>query len=223
MSKLTSCVKSEVLKRVSNSEQSVAHRFDHIERVMHNALKIAATIQGVDYELLELAVLLHDVDQPTGRKAEHVELSLLAAEEILRQAGCPNDRASDVLTVIAEHSSEHVRTIKPSTDEARVLFDADKLDGLAAVGIARVFSMFGQMGLAPFEAIEWYKRKIEIASEYVQTDEGRRLFALRLPYVQQFLSEMESEAGDVADIWKSGKFDSYAALPPPTFSSGSEV
>src|ERR1700744_1407087 len=120
---------------------------------MRNALKIAATIEGVDDEILELAVLLHDVDQPAGRKAEHVELSLRAAEEILRQADCPSDRANNVLAVIAEHSTEHIRTIKPSTSEARILFDADKIDGLAAVGIARVFSMFGQMGLPPFDAV----------------------------------------------------------------------
>jgi uncharacterized protein len=201
MSKLTNYVKSEVIKRVSNPGQSVAHRFDHVERVMRNALKIAATIEGVDYEILELAVLLHDVDQPAGRKAEHVELSLLAAEGILRQAGCPSDRVTAVLAVIAEHSTEHVRNIKPSTDEARILFDADKIDGLAAVGIARVFSLFGQMGLPPFDAIQWYQRKIEIASEYIQTDEGRRLLLLRLPYVRQFLSEMELEAGASADIW----------------------
>jgi uncharacterized protein len=201
MSNLTKWVRREVIKRVSNPGQSVAHRFDHLERVMRNARKIAATIEGVDYEILELAVLLHDVDQPAGRKAEHVELSLRAAEEILRQAGCPSDRANNVLTVIAEHSTEHVSTIKPSTNEAKILFDADKLDGLAAVGVARVFSLFGQIGLPPFEAIRWYKRKIEIASEHIQTDEGRRLCLLRLPYVQQFISEMESEAGSGADIW----------------------
>lgn len=200
MSKLTNSVKSEVIKRVSKSAQSVAHRFDHVERVMRNALKIAATIERVDYEILELAVLLHDVDQPVGRKAEHVALSLRAAEQILRQAGCPSDRANDVLSVIAEHSTEHVRAIKPSTDEARILFDADKLDGLGAVGIARVFSLFGQMGLPPFEAIQWYRRKIEIALEHVQTDEGRRLFLLKLPYVQQFLSEMESEVRTDTDV-----------------------
>ena len=200
MSKLTNSVKSEVIKRVTNPGQSVAHRFDHIERVMRNALMIAATFERVDYEILELAVLLHDVDQPVGRKAEHVALSLRVAETILRQADCPSDRVNNVLTVIAEHSTEHVRTIKPSTDEARILFDADKLDGLSAMGIARVFSLFGQMGLPPLEAIPWYRRKIEIASEHIQTDEGRRLFLLRLPYVQQFLSEMESEAGTNTDL-----------------------
>jgi uncharacterized protein len=203
MSKLTHDVRSEVIRRVNHPGQSVAHRFDHIERVMHNALAIAATIDGVDHEILELAVLLHDVDQPAGKKAEHVDLSLRAAEVILRQAACPDNRTNIVLNVIAEHSTENVRTIQPSTREAKILFDADKLDGLSAVGIARVFSLFGQMDLAPFEAIEWYKRKIDIALEYLQTAEGRRLCHSRLAYVQQFLSQMESEDSTTAHIWTS--------------------
>ena len=203
MSKLTDRVRSEVIRRLNNSEQSVAHRFDHIGRVMRNAITIAATMEGVDYEILELAVLLHDVEQPSGRKAEHVELSLRAAEVILQQASCPKDRADRVLNVIAQHSTEHVRSVQPSTNEARVLFDADKLDGLGAVGIARVFSLFGQMDLPPFEAIQWYRRKMDLALEYVQTDEGRRLFQSRLPYVQEFLSQMEAEARASAEIWLS--------------------
>jgi uncharacterized protein len=194
MSKLTNDVRGEVVRRLNNPEQSVAHRFDHIERVLRNALIIAATIEGVDYEILELAVLLHDVEQPSGKKAEHVELSLQAAKEILHQAGCPADRASRVLSVIAEHSTEHVRTIQPSTNEAKILFDADKLDGLGAIGIARVFALFGQMDQPPFAAIQWYRGKMDIALEFIQTDEGRRLCQSKLSYVQHFLTQMESEA-----------------------------
>ena len=203
MSHLTDSVRSEVIRRVSNPGQSVAHRFDHIERVMQNARAIAATLEGVDYEILELAVLLHDVEQPAGKKSEHVELSLRAAEIILKQAACPDDRAKKVLSVIAEHSTEHVRTIQPSTAEAKILFDADKLDGLSAVGIARVFALFGQMDRAPVEAIEWYKQKVEVALEYIQTAEGRRLCDSRLPYVQQFLSQLESDTRTRPDVWTS--------------------
>jgi uncharacterized protein len=203
MSKLTEFVRSEVIRRLNDSQQSVAHRFDHLERVMRNALAIAATVEEVDLEILELAVLLHDVDQPSGRKSEHVELSLHAAEEILRQGGCPEDRSKQVLKVIAEHSTEHVRTIQPSTNEARILFDADKLDGLGAVGIARVFALFGQMDLAPHAAIKWYRAKMKIALEYIQTDEGRRLCELRLPYVEAFLKRMESESMPSGDVWSS--------------------
>lgn len=203
MSALTGYVRSEVVQRLKRREQSVAHRFDHIERVMRNALMIAATVDGVDYEILELAVLLHDIDQPVGRKAEHVALSMKAAETILQQSGCPVDRASYVLNVISQHSTEHAGTALPSTIEAKILFDADKLDGLGAVGISRVFSLFGQMNLASLDAIQWYRGKIDIALKYIQTDEGRRLCESRLAYVQEFLTQMESEARADSDIWHS--------------------
>jgi uncharacterized protein len=203
MSKLTEFVRGEVIGRLNDSQQSVAHRFDHLERVMQNALAIAATVEGVDFEILELAVLLHDVDQPSGRKSEHVELSMHAAEEILRQGNCPEDRVKQVLKVIAEHSTEHVRTIQPSTNEARILFDADKLDGFGAVGISRVFALFGQMDLAPHAAIKWYRAKMNVALEYIQTDEGRRLCELRVPYVEEFLKRLESESMPSADVWSS--------------------
>jgi uncharacterized protein len=203
MSKLTNDVTAEVIHRLNHPEQSVAHRFDHIERVMRNALTIAATMEDVDYEILQLAVLLHDVEQPAGKKAEHVELSIRAAQAILHHAACPPDRANRVLSVMAQHSTEHVATVQPSTNEAKILFDADKLDGLGAVGIARVFSLFGQMNLAPFAAIAWYRKKIDIALAYMQTAEGRRLCQSKLAFVQQFLSQMESEANTDPDLWPS--------------------
>jgi uncharacterized protein len=163
---------------------------------MHNAIMIAATMNDVDRELLELAVLLHDVEQPAGRKRDHVQLSVRTAGLMLREAGCPIERATQVLEVIAQHSTEHVETVHPSSNEAKILFDADKLDGLGAVGIARVFSLFGQMGRIPFDAISWYREKISISLKHLQTEEGRRMFELRMRYVEEFLLQMEAEASE---------------------------
>jgi uncharacterized protein len=192
MSALVGRVRESVYRNVNRSEQSVAHRFDHIERVMQNAISISATMKDVDNELLELAVLLHDVNQPVGRKEDHVELSITTAEKILLEEGCTSERARRVLEVIAQHSTEHIETIKPTSNEAKILFDADKLDGLGAVGIARVFALFGQKGRLPFDAIPWYRKKIAISLEHLQTEEGRRLFELRQEYVEKFLLQMES-------------------------------
>jgi len=64
MSKLTEYVKNEVIRHLNKSDQSIAHGFDHVERVLSSAFKIADTVEGVDYEILELAVLLHDIEQP---------------------------------------------------------------------------------------------------------------------------------------------------------------
>ena len=193
MSDLVRQVRVAVEERINKPTQSIAHRADHLERVMQNAKAIAATLEGVDSELLELAVLLHDVDQPVGRKGEHVALSMKAAKEILEQAGCPEERTALVLRIISEHSSEHVESREPSSVEARVLFDADKLDGLGAVGIARVFSLFGQMNCSIKDAIPWYRKKIDLSLRHVQTEEGRRLCDAELPFVLRFLEQLESE------------------------------
>jgi uncharacterized protein len=199
MSDLIEHLKATIEKRIGESTQSIAHRADHLERVMQNARGIAATLDGVDHELLELAVLLHDVDQPAGRKGEHVALSVKAAKEILDQVGCCKDRAALVLQIISEHSSEHIDTLKPTSIEAKILFDADKLDGLGAIGISRVFSLFGQINGSIKDAIPWYRRKIDLSLTHLQTEEGKRRCLARLPFVLQFLGQLESELEQCSD------------------------
>jgi uncharacterized protein len=160
---------------------------------MFLAKSIASTMEDIDNELLELAVLLHDVNQPVGRKQEHVELSMRTAKQILLDEGCSGERAMQVLRIISQHSTEHIEIVKPTSNEARILFDADKIDGLGAVGVARVFAMFGQMGRSPIEAIPWYRNKLAISLNHLQTEEGRRLFESRQDYVEEFLRQMESQ------------------------------
>jgi len=78
-----------------------------------------------------------------------------------------------VLEVISQHSSEN--KTKPSTIEAKILYDADKIDGLGAIGIARVFAFCGQNGMPPKKAIERYKKKINLAIPQMQTEIGKKL------------------------------------------------
>lgn len=194
MSALVERVRETAYRTVNRPEQSIAHRSDHLERVMFTARSIASTMRDIDNELLELAVLLHDVNQPVGRKQEHVELSMRTAEQILLDEGCIGERAKQVLRIISQHSTEHIETMKPTSNEAKILFDADKIDGLGAAGVARVFALFGQMGRLPIEAIPWYRNKIAISLDHLQTEEGRRLFESRRAYVEEFLRQMKSQA-----------------------------
>ena len=186
-------VERAVKEHVSRSEQSVAHRMDHLRRVLRNAQIISASYAKVDNEVLSLAVLLHDVEQPHDKKADHVKLSVAAAGDILEAAGVPQSTRTRVLAAISEHSTELIERRQPTSLEARILFDADKIDGLGPTGIARVFALFGQMGKPPVEAVSWYRQKIEKSKQNLQTPEGRRLFHERLAYVESFLDEMEQE------------------------------
>ena len=113
------------------------------------------------------------------------------ASEILAKIGYPQEKAERVMKVIAEHSSE---TPSPATsDESLVLFDADKLDGLGAIGIARVFVFCGQQGLAPTEAIQWYEYKMAQAAPLLRTKAGTNLAAKEVEYVLAFIQKFKEE------------------------------
>ncbi len=186
-------IKEKVSSLVNSRQQSVAHRMDHIERVLYNAIEIASYYPEADCELLKIAVLLHDVCQPFDRKEEHVDLSMDAARKVLDEVGYPLDRARKVLRIISEHSTENLNLSRPTSLEARILFDADKLDGLGASGIARVFALFGQRGRTPLEAVPWYLRKIELARDNMQTAEGKQMASERAKYVFDFIERIKAE------------------------------
>jgi uncharacterized protein len=184
-------VEARVLELLENERQSVAHQFDHLMRVLKNAEAIAASYPEADIEILTLAVLLHDVDQPFDDKENHVASSAAAAEKILVALSYPPARTQRVVQAIREHSTETIESSRPSSIEARILFDADKLDGLGAFGILRVFALSRQMGRPIAESIAWYRRKIEIALVNLQTPEGREMAHRRLPLVKRFLADLE--------------------------------
>ncbi len=177
----------------TEKDQSVAHRWDHLDRVRRRALKLASSVpEGeIDLEVLSMAALLHDVDQPYHDKKGHVTRSLEKAEKILRDLGYSDDKRPRVLEAIFEHSSEDDSS--PSSLAAKLLFDADKLDGLGAIGIARVFAFCGQGYLPPSEALEWYRSKIERAIPMMQTKAGRQAGARDLAYVNSFLERYQEE------------------------------
>ena len=174
-------------------EQSVSHKWDHVQRVYKRAIKMAEIINDkkIDIEKLKIATLLHDIDQPADKKNSHVIRSVRSAGKILREMNYPTEKIKMILDIISEHSSEDDK--QPSTIEAKILFDADKLDGLGAIGIARVFAFCGENGLTPSQAIRWYKLKIKKALLMMQTEIGRSIVKRELEYVYSFLKKYEEE------------------------------
>jgi uncharacterized protein len=184
--------------------QSVAHRFDHIARVLTNAETIAKSYPQADIEILTLAVLLHDIEQPYDDKANHVAYSAAAAQKILAELSYPPDRAQRVVQAIREHSTETIASNQPSSIGARILFDADKVDGVGAFGILRVFALSQQMGRPIADSIAWYRRKIETAFANLQTPEGREIAMRRLPLVESFLADLEQNESMIRKSMPSG-------------------
>lgn len=135
-----------------------AHDFDHVWRVTRLAVQLARA-EGADVEIVFLAALLHDMpvkdapvkDAPVKENASHDARAVrrghhLAAAAhagaMLRGRAMPTDRVAAVVHCIEAHRFRD-QTIQPRTLEAQCLYDADKLDSIGAIGVARAFAYAG--------------------------------------------------------------------------------
>ncbi|GAB4536806.1 MAG: HD domain-containing protein [Anaerolineales bacterium] len=130
------------------------HGWGHISRVYYLAEKLAQT-EGADLEIVRAAALLHDAaDADPSHKtarASHQHASAAFARRILSEAGWPEARIRAVEHCIRAHRYRE-RSEEPQTLEAKILFDADKLDAIGAIGVARAVAhaaMSGQPLYAP--------------------------------------------------------------------------
>jgi uncharacterized protein len=169
------------------------HGFPHVKRVHDLALKLARSYKDViDLEALEIAAYLHDI----GRMGElgeedHAAASAEVAEFLMRLAGYPPDKIEKVKDAILGHSFSSGR--RPKTLEGKLLSDADKLDALGAVGIARVFMYSGYKGRGLKDSINHFREKIVRLPQQMLTDEGRKEAEERIRIVLDFLNALEAE------------------------------
>jgi uncharacterized protein len=131
-----------------------AHDTDHLARVWRNARAIQVK-QGGDLEILAAAVLLHDcVAVPKDSPLRSHASRLTATEETsqLRNLGWGDERIVCVASAIESHS--YSAGIAPTSLEARIMQDADRLDAIGYTGIARCFYTAGRMGSSLYEALD---------------------------------------------------------------------
>jgi uncharacterized protein len=127
--------------------QDVAHDKYHVYRVLNSALDIAMHIGGVSMDVLVAACLLHDI----GRDTQFTDLDLCHAQiggnmayEFLLSKNWSSEKALHVKECISTHRYRGDNL--PQTIEAKILFDADKLEACGAIGIARTLIYGGQIG-----------------------------------------------------------------------------
>lgn len=181
----------------------------HLLRVWANVRQIAGAESG-DLRLLAAATLLHDcVSVPKGAP-ERPQASRLAAakarDELARLGWSKADRHA-VAHAIEAHSFS--AGIHPETLEARVLQDADRLDAIGAIGVARCFLVAGQMGSAichatdptgqarPLDdscyAVDHFRTKLLGLAAGFTTATGKAMAQARYERMQRFLDDLEQE------------------------------
>ena len=129
-----------------NCEKS-AHAEDHIYRVLYNALNIAASEENVDLDVLITACLLHDIGRPAeiaDNSIDHAEYGSKTAYNWLIENNYDSTFAQSVAECILCHRYRGNNI--PKTVEAKILYDADKLDAAGLIGIARTLQFKGTIG-----------------------------------------------------------------------------
>lgn len=124
-----------------------AHDKEHIYRVLYHAMTIAKTEENVNYDVLIAACLLHDIgrkEQYENPKLCHAMVGGERAYRFLKESGFAEGFALHVKQCIQSH--RYRQNNPPQSLEAKILFDADKLDAVGAVGIARTLLYQGIVG-----------------------------------------------------------------------------
>ncbi|UOQ70884.1 HD domain-containing protein [Hymenobacter cellulosilyticus] len=189
------------------------HDWEHIRRVWHTSRALAATVPAADQLVTELGALLHDVadwkfhngDEEAGPRAARAWLTGLQVDEtVIRR----------VETIIREISFKGLGVPTPmSTPEGEVVQDADRLDAIGAIGVARAFAYGGHKGrplhdpsVAPIvhESFESYKKntaptlnhfyeKLLHLHERLHTPAARRIAQERHQFLETFLAQFLRE------------------------------
>ncbi|HVN73134.1 MAG TPA: HD domain-containing protein [Methanoregula sp.] len=169
-----------------------SHGMDHTGRVA----RLCAIIGGeehADMRVLIPAALLHDIARPAEaeRGVPHEAEGARMAEDYLRSAGYHEHSIPAIAHAIRAH--RYRSTVPPETLEAKILSDADKLDALGAVGIARTFLRAGEHGGGIQDAVDHVHDKLEKLEGLMYTKTGRRLAQKRHAFMTGFIGELERE------------------------------
>jgi len=198
----------ENLKKIAKnklSKNDPAHDFEHVMRVYRNAEKICKTENG-NKKLILSAVLLHDIIKIKNRKNSALK-SAKFSEKILKENQFLDNETKIISDAIKEHSFSKGKI--PSTIEGKILQDADRLDAIGAIGLARVFSFSGSNNRSfynpndPFSknrslddnrwALDHFYEKLLTLEKKMNTKTGKTLAKKRTKILENFLKDLKTE------------------------------
>jgi uncharacterized protein len=192
-----------------------SHGWDHTERVLAMAEHIASSEKDADPFIVIASAILHDIAridevESTGTRC-HAELGSEMAYEFLTANGLDHARADIVRRCILSHRYRNDH--KPDTIEAKILYDADKLDSTGAIGVGRGFLFSGEVGARLHNpdidvnltkayskedtAYREYLVKMRYIHDRMLTAEGKRIAADRHRFMTDFFTRLQDEVKGV--------------------------
>lgn len=186
---------------LTHTEDS-AHDSDHVYRVLNQALIIAAEYK-VNYDILVAACLLHDIGRPAqfaDPNICHAQIGSEMAYKFLKELGWSEHDCSNVKHCIVTHRFRN--DLQPETMEAKILFDADKLDVCGALGIGRTLQYEGKMNYPLQEFISEYERKLIKLYDQFYTETAKKIAASGKEILTKFRYELQNQLDQsVAQKW----------------------
>ena len=205
-------VQDMIIKRVERMlrRRDPAHDFHHIMRVYKNA-EIIGRSEGTDMEVLLPAVLLHDIvvyPKGSAKSSRSSDQSADLAKKILDNYGYSRNKISQICYCIRAHS--YSKKVVPTSLEGRILQDADRLDALGAIGIARTFSVSGSENRTFYNAVDpfcrsgrnlddkrWtldhFQTKLLKLEKNMHTETAKKIARERTSFMLLFISQLQNE------------------------------
>ncbi len=210
------CIKDGSLARIESIARSYfvdsrgSHGWDHVVRVYRLCQKIGP-LEKCDMTILLSGALLHDIgrkecDEENGARC-HAKVGGVITRSILEREGFDSDSIEAITHCVASHRFRD--GVSPETREAMVLYDADKLDSIGAVGIGRAFQFAGEIGarlhdpdVDPEEteaygyddtAYREYLVKLKHLHERILTRSGRQIALERHRFMERFFRRLNDE------------------------------
>lgn len=208
-------IKLEEIKRrvellLRNQEPS--HDFQHVLRVYRNAEMICKKEEGADSDIILAAALLHDLvvyPKRSSKTLNSADDSAEIAKKILSQYNSyPAEKIEKVDDAIRTHSYSKKAT--PATFEGKILQDADRLDAIGAIGIARTFSVGGSEKRSLYNpadpfcetdrelndsqwTLDHVKKKLLLLKNSMHTNTAKEIAEQRTAFIELFLNQLRKE------------------------------
>lgn len=188
---MSSSIIESAIKFIENLFQNNTdgHDANHSMRVYKNAMHLADCCLECDRQIVALSALLHDADDhklfdtENNANARHfLEKHNLNAAEI-----------EQICSIINEVSFSKNRGKKPQSIEGKIVQDADRLDAIGTIGIARTFAFGGKSGRTIEDSVQHFYDKLLLLKDEMNTEEAKRIAAARHEYMQCFIEKLNEE------------------------------
>lgn len=184
----------EIIKKAIDYVENIftgnsdGHGADHSLRVYNNALNIRKSYECNEL-YVDLGALFHDVDDYKLFNNKNNE----NARKFLIENDFDSEAIEDIIEIINSVSFTKNKGTKPNTLEASIVQDADRLDAIGAIGVARTFMYSGKNGRGIEDSLSHFDEKLLLLKDMMNTDEAKKLAEERDSFMKEFLSEINDE------------------------------